>query len=56
MDFASQTEADLRQGQEGRKKHFNYMSYRKETSSEIRCEDKEEKLEASCSVWATSYL
>lgn len=35
MDFANQTETDLRQGQEGRKKNLNDMSYRKETSSEL---------------------
>lgn len=56
MDFANQTEADLRQGQEGRKKNLNYMSYRKETSSEPWCEVKEEKSAVSRSVWADSYL
>lgn len=35
MDFTNQTEADLKHGQEGRKKHINYMSYRREKSSEF---------------------
>lgn len=56
MDFANQTETDLRQGQEGRKKNLNDMSYRKETSSELWCEEKEEKSAVSCSIWAGSYL
>lgn len=56
MDFANQTEADLRQGQEGSKKNLNYMSYRKETSSEPWCEEKEEKSAVSRSLWAGTYL
>ena len=56
MDFANQTQADLTQGQEGRKKNLNSMSYRKETSSELWCEEKEEKSAVSCNIWAGSYL
>jgi len=56
MDFAYQTEVDLRRGQKGRKKNLNCVSYGKETSSELWCEEKEEKSAVRCSAWAGSRL